>query len=88
MVKIFMMLLDFIASYTVVSLVWNKVSLQKITTIRIQFAGFFRPKRVIDIWFLGKNNLDKFGYLTVASETGKYTQNSFLFEEINRSHSI
>jgi len=40
--------------------------LQEIASIRIlnsiapdKFARYFRPERVINIWFLGKNNLAK-----------------------------
>jgi hypothetical protein len=57
------------------------LSLQETTTILIQnsiapdkFAGYFLPKRVNNIWFLGKNNLDRSGYLPIASETDKYPQ--------------
>jgi hypothetical protein len=81
MEKIFIILLRFIASYSEEILVWNDLSLQENTTLRIQnsivpdkFAGYFRPKRVINIWFLGKNNLSWSGYLPVASETDKYPQ--------------
>jgi hypothetical protein len=94
MEKIVIIILRFIATYSVSPVVWNDLSLQEITPIRIQnsivpdkFARYFRPKRVINIWFLGKNNLSWSGYLLVASETDKYPQTHPVFELINRSRS-